>query len=156
GYLLLTRLRWCWWSDGIRQQPDRNVSPCGRLCWADSQRGEANRSASGAIDQIRVCYQFASGQGARHRRAQLDAIACGRGDRMIARRGFITLLGGAAAWPLAVRGQQQRSIGVLMMYAESDPEGQIRARALEETLQKLGWIKGSNLRIDYRWVGDDS
>jgi len=75
---------------------------------------------------------------------------------MIARRGFITLLGGAAAWPLAVRGQQQRSIGVLMMYAESDPEGQIRARALEETLQKLGWIKGSNLRIDYRWVGDDS
>jgi putative tryptophan/tyrosine transport system substrate-binding protein len=76
----------------------------------------------------------------------------------VRRREFITLLGGAAAaWPLAARGQQtQRSIGVLMMYAESDPEGQIRARALEETLQKLGWTKGSNLRIDYRWVGDDS
>jgi putative tryptophan/tyrosine transport system substrate-binding protein len=77
---------------------------------------------------------------------------------MMGRREFIWLLGGAAAaWPLAARGQQtQRSIGVLMMYAESDPEGQIRARALEETLQKLGWTKGSNLRIHYRWVGDDS
>jgi putative ABC transport system substrate-binding protein len=75
------------------------------------------------------------------------------------RREFIALLGGAAAWPLAARAQQaerMRRIGVLMMYAESDPEAQIRARALEEALQKLGWTKGRNLRIDYRWVGADS
>ena len=74
------------------------------------------------------------------------------------RREFILALGGAAtAWPLAARAEQvQRRIGVLMMYAESDPEGQIRAQALEETLQKLGWAKGRNLRIDYRWVGSDS
>jgi putative ABC transport system substrate-binding protein len=47
------------------------------------------------------------------------------------RRRFITLLGGAAAaWPLPARAQQtQRRIGVLMMYAESDPEAQIRAKA---------------------------
>jgi putative ABC transport system substrate-binding protein len=49
-----------------------------------------------------------------------------------------------------------RRIGVLMMYAESDPEAQVRAKALEETLQMLGWRKGRNLRIDYRWVGADS
>jgi putative ABC transport system substrate-binding protein len=75
------------------------------------------------------------------------------------RREFITLLGGAAAAasPLAARAQQmQRRIGVLMQYAESDPEGQIRAKALEETLQKLGWTKNRDLRIDYRWVGGDS
>src|SRR5262245_59086805 len=74
------------------------------------------------------------------------------------RREFISLLSAAVpGWPLAARGQQmQRRIGVLMMYAESDPEGQIRARALEETLQKLEWTKDRNLRIDYRWVGRDA
>jgi putative tryptophan/tyrosine transport system substrate-binding protein len=77
---------------------------------------------------------------------------------MIRRREFMALLGGAAAtWPFAAGAQQmQRRIGVLMQYAESDPEGQIRAKALEETLQKLGWTKDRELRIDYRWVGGDS
>jgi putative ABC transport system substrate-binding protein len=75
------------------------------------------------------------------------------------RREFITLLGGAAvAWPLAARAQQPeriRRIGVLMQYTESDPEGQIRAEALLQGLQKLGWKVGLNLRIDYRWAGGD-
>jgi putative ABC transport system substrate-binding protein len=77
---------------------------------------------------------------------------------MIGRRQFITLLGGAAAaWPLAARGQQaQRRIGVLMQYAEDDAEGQVRAKALEDSLQKLGWTMGGNLHIDYRWAGGDS
>jgi putative ABC transport system substrate-binding protein len=57
---------------------------------------------------------------------------------------------------LARAQQKKRRIGVLMMYGESDPEGQIRARALEEELQKLGWTKGADLRVDYRWVGADS
>jgi putative tryptophan/tyrosine transport system substrate-binding protein len=74
------------------------------------------------------------------------------------RREFIGLLSGAAAaWPLAARAQAtQRRIGVLMMYAESDPEAQIRIKALEEALQKLGWALGANLGIDYRWAGDDT
>ena len=75
------------------------------------------------------------------------------------RREFITLLGSAAvAWPLAARAQQpeqMRRIGVLMQYTESDPEGQIRAKALSQGLQKLGWKVGLNLRIDYRWAGGD-
>ena len=74
------------------------------------------------------------------------------------RRYFVALLGGAViAWPLAARAQHtQRRIGVLMQYAEGDPEGQVRAKALEESLRKLGWTMGGNLRIDYRWVGVDS
>jgi putative tryptophan/tyrosine transport system substrate-binding protein len=74
---------------------------------------------------------------------------------MMKRRGFITLLGGAAvAWPLAARAQQSdrmRRIGVLMSYAESDPEAQSRLTALREGLQKLGWSEGRNIRIDTRW-----
>jgi putative ABC transport system substrate-binding protein len=72
------------------------------------------------------------------------------------RREVITLLGGAAAWPLAARAQQggpMRRIGVVMGIAESDPEAQPRVRALERGLADLGWASGRNLRIDYRWAG---
>ncbi len=77
---------------------------------------------------------------------------------MIGRREFISLLGGAAAWPLAARAQQperMRRIGVLMSVAADDPEGQARVAAFLRGLQQLGWTDGRNVRIDYRWgVGD--
>jgi putative ABC transport system substrate-binding protein len=76
------------------------------------------------------------------------------------RREFITLLGGAAAaWPLAARAQQaerMRRIGVLVVYAESDPEGQAFVAAFREELQKLGWTEGRNIRIDARWGALDA
>jgi putative ABC transport system substrate-binding protein len=71
------------------------------------------------------------------------------------RREFITLLGGAAAWPLAARAQQterMRRLAVLMAHAESDPEGQANVAAFREGLRKLGWMEGRNLRIDTRWA----
>ena len=74
------------------------------------------------------------------------------------RREFITLLGGAAAWPLAARAQQperMRRIGVLMAFAENDPEVQANITAFRQALQKLGWTDGRNARIDYRWGGAD-
>ena len=74
------------------------------------------------------------------------------------RREFVTVLGSAAvAWPLAAGAQQSdrvRRIGVLIPYAESDPEGQARAAALQQGLEKRGWTAGRNLRIDYRWSVD--
>jgi putative ABC transport system substrate-binding protein len=76
------------------------------------------------------------------------------------RRQFITLLGGAAAWPLAARAQQQpermRRIGVLMSYAERDSEGQAFVAAFREALQKLGWTEGRNIRIDTHWATADA
>jgi putative tryptophan/tyrosine transport system substrate-binding protein len=78
----------------------------------------------------------------------------------VKRRDFITLLGGAAACPLVARAQQpgerMRRIGVLMAYAEGDPEGQAWVAAFREGLQKLGWVEGRNVRIDYRWGALDA
>ena len=74
------------------------------------------------------------------------------------RRAFLTLLGGTAAWPLAARAQQarMRRIGVLMPYAETDPQGQARIAAFRDGLQKLGWAEGGNIRIDTRWATPDN
>jgi hypothetical protein len=77
---------------------------------------------------------------------------------MMRRREFITLLGSAAAWPLAARAQQperMRRIGVLMAYAENDREYQNHLAAFREELQKLGWTEGRNVQIDYRWAALD-
>ena len=75
------------------------------------------------------------------------------------RREFITLLGGAAAWPLAARAQQAervRRIGVLMNLSADDPEGQARLAAFLQGLQQAGWSVGGNIRIDYRWGAGDA
>ena len=70
---------------------------------------------------------------------------------MIRRRQFITLLGSAAAWPLAARAQQServRRIGVLMGRDENDPLAKARISAFTQTLADLGWTDGRNVRID--------
>ena len=75
------------------------------------------------------------------------------------RREVITLLRGAAAWPLAAHAQQpdrMRLIGVLMGYAESDRTAQSWLAAFRAALPKLGWTVGSNLRIELRWSADDA
>jgi putative tryptophan/tyrosine transport system substrate-binding protein len=71
------------------------------------------------------------------------------------RRQFITLIGGAAlAAPRLARAQQRvRRIGVLMGYAENDPEGQALVSVFRAEFQKLGWNEGKNVRFDYAWTG---
>ena len=75
------------------------------------------------------------------------------------RRDFITVLGGVVAWPVTARGQHQserlRRIGVLMGYAEDDPEAQSRLAAFVQALAALGWTEGRNLRTDIRWSAGD-
>jgi ABC-type uncharacterized transport system substrate-binding protein len=70
------------------------------------------------------------------------------------RREFIMLIGGAAAWPLAARGQQpgrMRRVGVLTPFPADDAEGHARLTAFAQALQQLGWTVGQNVHIDYRW-----
>ena len=72
---------------------------------------------------------------------------------------FITLLGGAAAWPLAARAQQaerMRRIGVLMSHAADDPEGQARVAAFGRRCSNWAGPTGRNVQIDYRWGGGDA
>jgi putative ABC transport system substrate-binding protein len=77
---------------------------------------------------------------------------------MIRRREFITLLGGAATWPLAAGAQQGnrvRRIGVLIPGDATDPLQKRRLSAFIQALAGLGWTDGRNVRIDLRWYGDD-
>jgi putative ABC transport system substrate-binding protein len=71
------------------------------------------------------------------------------------RREFISLIGGAAAWPVAVRAQQPervRRIGVLMN-TTADADQQANLATFRQALQQLGWTDGHNVRIDVRWAG---
>jgi putative ABC transport system substrate-binding protein len=75
------------------------------------------------------------------------------------RREFITLLGGAAAWPLAAGAQPRerlRRIGVLINFAAEDPAAQSRLTAFLQELAQLGWTEGRNVRIDIRWAAGDA
>jgi putative ABC transport system substrate-binding protein len=72
------------------------------------------------------------------------------------RRHFITLIGGAAAaWPLGAAAQHTdrvRRIGVLVAYAEDDPEMKARLAAFRQGLEQLGWSEGRNIRFDIRFA----
>ena len=75
------------------------------------------------------------------------------------RREFITLVGGAVVWPVAVDAQQPdrtRRVGVLMNLSANDPEAQGLVAAFRQGLQELGWSDGRNIRIDYRWSAGDA
>jgi putative ABC transport system substrate-binding protein len=75
------------------------------------------------------------------------------------RRDFITLLGGAAAWPLAARAQQGgriRRIGVLMGGDENDPQVKTNLAAFTQAVAGMGWTDGRNVRMDVRWGGGDA
>src|SRR5258707_4810008 len=71
----------------------------------------------------------------------------------IRRRAFITLLGGAAAWPLAARAQQQAAVPVVgVLSAEWPNLFSDRLRAFHDGLRETGYVEGRNLAIEYRWA----
>ena len=78
---------------------------------------------------------------------------------MIRRREFITLVGGAAVWPLAARAQDRerlRRVGVLLPATADDAGYQARVGAFLQGLQQLGWRIGQNVQVDIRWATPDA
>ena len=74
------------------------------------------------------------------------------------RREFISLVGAAAAWPLAAEAQEverARRVGVLIGYDENDLEAKAWFSGFMRGLAELGWTAGRNLRMDVRWSGGD-
>ncbi|MEO6842373.1 MAG: ABC transporter substrate-binding protein [Bradyrhizobium sp.] len=79
--------------------------------------------------------------------------------KIIARRQFISVLGGTAIWSFGASAQpadKMRRVGVLPTgYRQSDPEGQARVAAFLDTLRRLGWNDGRNVQLDIRWPSND-
>src|SRR6516225_4212646 len=72
------------------------------------------------------------------------------------RREFVTMVGGAVAWPTVARGQQQRRtahVAVFSYSKENDPQAKFYIEAFLKGLAEFGWSQESNLRIEYRWTG---
>src|SRR5262249_11993700 len=151
----MARVRRCWRGDQLLVAPQRYDASNGRLCRPDSPRGQAFGIAGGPGGAGRACGQSPDRQGARPRRATASPAARRRGDR-VKRRQFITLLGSAAAWPLAARAQQAgKVIRIGFIGASLNSSGMMaQYQAFLTELQELGFSEGRNITVDYRRVDD--
>src|SRR5215471_13111505 len=111
--------------------------------------GKAWRHPGRTADQIRSCPQSHDREGSGPNNSVHADRPRRRGDRM-RRREFITLLGGAAVWPLPLRAQQRKPVIGFLGTAAQELWAKPVA-AFEERLRENGWIDGHTIKIIYRW-----
>src|SRR5215475_11462897 len=142
-------------SDVLRTQLPEPIPVQCRLCRQDSARGETSGHSGPAANQIRAGHQSQDRQDARPRSAGDGTRPRRRGDRMMERREFITLISGAATWPLAARAQQP-AMPVIGFIHSGTPAGMARsAAAFRSALGEAGFIEGQNVTVEYHWLEGD-
>jgi putative tryptophan/tyrosine transport system substrate-binding protein len=72
------------------------------------------------------------------------------------RREFITLIGGAAAWPFAARAQQKNRVYRIAVLEGANVANATEVDLIEKSFKGLGWSPGQDLEIEYRWGTGDT